>query len=309
MFERLATFRVLYRILKTAGLTPCTLSRIFVALSRSCWLVLLAACSSAATAPPRSETPTSVAPSPRVRAPASDELARSPTLQPLAWLLGTWSGNGAEVTFAAVEGAIYGVEIGSDGHVDLVVLDDGEGRKPADGTLRCFVLPGAEVVDDRPCALHDRVLELDDTRYSLVGDGLSMTRGARTVVLSPASPSSAPAIAAADRAFSQATREHGVAGWVGAFATDGAMISEAGKIAGAKAIEEEMSAFLAAGTLAWAPNVSGQHAGVGYTIGKATYTPKSATAKPFGTTYVTLWKREGDAWKVARDTGRAVNAP
>lgn len=245
----------------------------------------------------------------------------SQALVPLDWWLGAWEGDHGEEHWVAASGAIYGIGLGKDGGFEVMIVDDGEGPGKPDGKLRFLAIPGgtgstqfdlsklddggatfANPAHDFPKTIHYRRADANGLAATVAGDGKSEQFAFR-----PGSPTSAPELEAADRAFAADTAARKIDGWLAAFAPDGGMLRKGKRIEGAAAISEVMKDLLASGTLAWAPIASGKRDKVGFTVGKATFTG----AKPddnWKSTYVTIWKQQADgAWKVWFDTGRVVN--
>lgn len=244
----------------------------------------------------------------------------SPALAPLAWWLGDWAGDHGSEHWVAAGGALFGVALGADGGYEVMIVDDADGPGPADGVLRFFAMPGgasqdifagAEVGvdrvtfrrdgDDFPTAITYRKDGID-LIAELTGDDRARRFGFR-----PMTPTPAPALAAADRAFSDATAAGGVAAWSAAFDPAGAMLDDGRRVEGPDAVGELMRGVLEAGTLRWAPLASGQRGEVGYTVGTAQFTPRAGGAG-WRSAYVTIWRRQPDGgWKVWFDTGRPIN--
>jgi hypothetical protein len=82
------------------------------------------------------------------------------------------------------------------------------------------------------------------------------------------------------------------------------MWRKTGRIAGAQAIHAAIAKTLAAGALQWTPVSAGKRGAFGYTLGTWTFT--AAGKHGAHGSYCTIWKREGDAWKVAFDIGRSA---
>lgn len=266
----------------------------------------LAACPRAGSKPP---------------APPPDPAAElSPALAPLAWWLGDWAGDHGSEHWVAAGGALFGVALGADGSDEVMIVDDADGPGPADGALRFFAMPGgagqdsfagAEVGVDRVTFRRDG----DDfpTAITYRKDGIDLIAElasgdrARRFGFRPMTPTPAPELAAADRAFSDATATGGVAAWSAAFDPGGAMLDDGRRVEGPAAVGELMRGVLEAGTLAWAPLASGRRDDLGYTVGTARFTPAGGGAG-WRSAYVTIWRRQPDgAWKVWFDTGRPIN--
>lgn len=251
----------------------------------------------------------------------------SPALAPLAWWLGAWqsqdptAGNDGNETWTAADGALYGVALHSGGHFEVLIVDDADGPGPADGKLRLFAMPdgraavafaakdpaaGTAIAFANP--QHDWPKTIG---YARDGAELVAKLGddpLETIKYKPIDkPARAPELEQADLAFAKATAEQGAAGWVAAFATDGAM-GRKDKLIERKDIEAAIAPVLADGKLVWAPMASGVLGDVGFTVGKAHFEPKSGKpADAWKSTYVTIWRRDSTGWKVRFDTGRPVN--
>ena len=256
---------------------------------------------------------------PEPPAPGSAEL--SPALAPLAWWLGDWVGEHGSEHWVAAAGAMYGIALDKSVY-EVMIIDDADGPGTGDGIRRFIAMPGGtRSVEFREVKMEAQSASFTnpthdfpvDIAYRRDGDALIATlsgHGQPEQVFrfrrGPAAARS-PELEAADIAFSDATGARGVAGWVAAFAPDGAMLRKSGRIVGADAIGAAMKPLLSEGKLAWAPIASHREGPIGFTVGKATYT----AAKPedsWRSTYVTIWKVQPDGgWKVAFDTGRVIN--
>ena len=117
------------------------------------------------------------------------------------------------------------------------------------------------------------------------------------------------AVAAADRAFNAATSERGAEGWVEYFAEDGYMVIEGGIVPGPDSIRAVMTPFFADTNLSltWDPVEADVSAAgdLGYTRGRFLRQRRLDDGRVVSArgTYVTIWKREDGAWKVALDIG------
>lgn len=117
---------------------------------------------------------------------------------------------------------------------------------------------------------------------------------------------------AADRAFDEATRTRGSAGWVSFFDADGAMIqANRGEIRGLEEVAEAIRALDDPSfALTWEPlRAQGSDDGtLGYTVGRyeRTVAGDSGTVVSGGL-YVSVWRRQPDgSLKVVMDLGNPV---
>jgi ketosteroid isomerase-like protein len=257
---------------------------------------------------------------PKVTSSAESSSELSPALAKLAWWLGDWEGAHGSEHWIAASGAVFGVGLLKDGSFDVMVIDDSDGPGKPNGRLRLYAMPGGTKSVEFAGATfgattakfenpeHDFPKWIDyrregDALAAVVGGGDQEERFAFERVAMPR----APELEAADRAFSDATGQRGLAGWVAAFEDHGAMITARGRVEGRDQIGQAMEELLANGKLAWAPIASGRRGEVGYTVGKATYTGTLETDR-WRSVYVTIWRKQPDGtWKVAFDTGRVVN--
>jgi len=259
---------------------------------------------------------------PPAQPPAANAAELSPALAPLVWWLGDWESDAGTEHWIAADGAVYGVALSRDGAFEVMIIDDGEGSGPADGVLRFLAMPGGErQVEFRARDVGEAAATFENPQhdfpkaiaYERAGAELKATLsgdGARTIGFSfrPTTRTAAPELEEADRKFAADVDAGGVDAWVNWFAPDGGMMRASGRVERA-AIEGFMKDVFAEGMLAWAPIASGRAGAIGFTVGKATFTPSAGTAG-WKSTYVTIWKQQPDgAWKVGFDTGRVVNAP
>lgn len=247
----------------------------------------------------------------------------SPALAPLSWWLGTWDAEdgSAREHWAANGGALFGVALDAKGGFEVLIVDDGEEGKPADGALRLFAMPGGGVpveFQQREVAgqgasfgndAHDFPKLVSYRRDAAAlhaevsGDGKSIPFSFKRVD----DPPRAPELEAADLAFAADTARRGVNGWVAAFEPEGWMHAGAEKRVGADAIRATMTPFLGRVRIDWAPVTSARRGELGFTLGKATFTDDKDGSSWKGV-YVTLWHLQPDgSWKVRFDTGRTVN--
>jgi ketosteroid isomerase-like protein len=184
---------------------------------------------------------------------------------------------------------MFGVWFAKDAYT-IHVVDDGEGAKPPDGVLRFIA------IEDGRSYTESRDLDAAALRaFGHVADAKSTTRAA------------APALEAADRAFAADVKARGADGWLAAFDPHGGMLRKGTRIEG-DAIKGTMAGLLSDGVLAWDPIASGVEGDVGFTVGKATYTPTKPDGDHWASTYLTIWHHQPDgSWKVLFDTGRVVN--
>lgn len=282
--------------------------------------LLAAACGSSA---PAAESPKPAASS----ALSATTAELSPALAPLSWWLGTWDADdgSAREHWAANGGALFGVALDAKGGFEVLIVDDGEEGKPADGVLRLFAMPGGglpiefqqrEVVgqgasfgndahDFPKLVSYRRDAEggRDALRAEISGDGKVIPFGFTRA----GDPPRAPELEAADLAFAADTAKRGVDGWVAAFEPEGWMHGGGEKRVGAEAIRATMAPFLGRVRIDWAPVTSARRDDLGFTLGKATFTD-SKDGSSWKGVYVTLWHRQPDgSWKVRFDTGRTVN--
>ena len=266
--------------------------------------LLLAACAG-------SPKPTTAGP------PAVAEL--SPALMPLAWWLGHWQGAGGDEHWVAASGALYGVAFDHKGQFEVLIVDDSDAGKH-DGVWRLWAMPGGtkQVMFTRTMHTDRSAVFANpehDAPKSIMYERKGIDLVARltggfdfTFKFKPAAYVPAPELEQADLAFAAAVKERGVPAWVDAFAPDGWMWGKTGVVPRDK-IGEHMAPVLTSGVLRWAPIASGKHGGLGYTVGKATFSGKTK-ADGWRSTYVTIWKQQPDGgWKVLFDTGRGVDEP
>lgn len=274
-------------------------------------LTVLSACSASAPRPATPAIPTHNA-----------EL--SPALAHLAWWPGVWTAAGTTEHWVAVSGALYGIALHDDGAFEVMIVDDAEGEGAADGVVRFLAMPAGKTrtefrestrasTEAMAQAIytneqHDcpKSISYARTKAILVA-ALGGCERPIEIRFAQGTAPPAPELEAADRAFAADTTKRAIDGWMSAFAPDGAMMRETGRVERA-AIPELMAELLAAGTLAWAPIASGLRGDLGFTVGKATFTKRGETAVAWRSSYVTIWQRQPDAsWKVLFDVGRPVN--
>jgi ketosteroid isomerase-like protein len=254
-----------------------------------------------------------------VPAPSTTARQLSPALEPLAWLEGHWN----FVHWHAAGGAMYGISI-TEEEFNLYVIDDAPlSGGTTDGKLRAFYshngTPMVELdgtVTGPTAVAFVAMTDSGQLRHEWSREGDALTglfskpdypmEGYTTHRL-PHGFVGAPELESVDRAFSDATRERGIEGWMAAFEPDGSMHRKNRQI-GLDSIRDMMEPLLANGTLTWAPlaSVIRLDVGVGYTVGTATYTAKTS-ADSWRSSYVTIWAKQPDGtWKVRFDTGRPI---
>jgi ketosteroid isomerase-like protein len=285
-------------------------------------IALVAACGSGASSSggPGSE----IKPPPTLSSPT--QLVGSPALMDIAWLRGDWAQAEPDLQmhWNAAGGALYGVSLFESALYSVEIIDDAAGPGPADGKLRLYTFPGGmpgfELVGQagkgRSVGFFDRATAveqsyaLDDTnRLHLTLNVADMTE--RNELVAMASPSRAPELEDADRAFAADVAKRGVAGWVAAFEPTGFMLSgesmkEKKPMRGA-ALGDMMKPLLESGALTWEPVASGVRGDLGFTVGTGTFVSSDAKAS-WKSSYVTIWAKQADgSWKVRFDIGRPVN--
>jgi ketosteroid isomerase-like protein len=215
----------------------------------------------------------------------------------LSWLEGDWGA----AHWRRAGDTLYGVVLRDDGGFTVQVIDENPRRlsMSVDGEPMIEMAATGSAAGAVTFANGSQPLEIRRT-----GDALVVTVSNVTSTYARTEPATAPALEAADRAFSDATVAHGVDGWAAAFASDGVMLQKSGAISGS-AIRDTMKPLLDAGTLLWAPLASAVRGDLGFTVGTATYTGKDP-ADHWKSSYVTIWRHQGDAWKVRFDTGRPI---
>ena len=116
----------------------------------------------------------------------------------------------------------------------------------------------------------------------------------------------------ADRDFARDTGKRGIDGWVGALAPDAARVDLHGAIARGPAGARIQDAALFADPdvrLTWEPTDAGvfEDRRHGFTRGRYKVLTTGPEGKEprvtAGGAYLTIWRREGDGWKVILDTG------
>lgn len=121
----------------------------------------------------------------------------------------------------------------------------------------------------------------------------------------------AEALMEADRAFASAAARRGLEGWVSFFAEDAARVDLRGEIArGTEAIRAHDAALFAdtATRLRWWPTDAGlfRDGRHGFTRGRFELVRLEEAGPPTVLSrgsYLSIWRREGEQWKVILDTG------
>ncbi|HWO24412.1 MAG TPA: DUF4440 domain-containing protein [Kofleriaceae bacterium] len=259
---------------------------------------------------------------PSGKAGGSAEQELSPALAPLAWWLGDWKAeDGSSVEhWTAVAGAIYGVSLQGQDTFEVMIVDDGEDRGKPDGILRFIAMPGGQrsvEFRQRTIAEQSALFANDDhdfpktIRYFREGAALGASLAGDDerkvdIRFQKLAAAGAPELLAADRAFAADTAKRGVDGWVDAFDPEGFMMRGDGEQIAREALAEQMRPILTSGRLEWAPIASGGNDKLGFTVGKATFTATAGGERRL-TSYVTIWRKQGDGtWKALFDTGRIV---
>lgn len=121
------------------------------------------------------------------------------------------------------------------------------------------------------------------------------------------------ALLAADRAFAAATAARGLDGWMDAYAADAVRLRLGGSAAEGSVAQgtDAIRAFDAAlfedpaVRLVWDPTDAAPFADgrTGFTTGRASVVRVATADTLYRGTYVTIWRRDGDGWKVILDTG------
>ncbi len=244
-------------------------------------------------------------------------------LSKLSWWLGDWTSVDGQEHWVAADNAMYGVSLNEGDRWEVMIVDDAEGGGAPDGVVRFIAMPGgsrsvefrAETIDAQTALFanpaHDSPKKIG---YARTGDALRATLYADsnrliTFDFTRADLPRATALEQADIAFSEATQQRGVEGWISAFDSSGGMMRKGARITGA-AIGEMMQPVFAEGSLIWHPIDSGVRGSIGFTVGKANFVGAKSKTIEWRSTYVTIWKQQPDqSWKVLFDVGRPVNEP
>lgn len=243
----------------------------------------------------------------------------SPALAPVRWMVGDWEHEGGREHWVAAAGVFYGVGFHAGGGFEAMIVDDAppDAVGKPDGTLRLYAMPGgaAEVLFTATAsgageARFENPAHDDPTviAYAPADDGLTATvigpNGEMVIPMSSVAAEPAEDVEEADRAFARATDEGGIAAWVAAFASDGAMMSKGTRVEGAAAIGALMGPLLARSELLWEPvwsrvSPDGRYAA---TVGRAR-TVEQARVTWRGS-YLTVWRADAEGWKIILDVGR-----
>lgn len=188
-----------------------------------------------------------------------------------------------------------------------------------DGPLTFTAIPAGEAIVDFGVAVAADELRItnpahDDPTaivYRRRGDGLAIAldgaAGPRRFELRARAPSPAPALEALDRAFAADSAIRGGAAWAERFEAEGSTWSRGStRSDGPEAIGAGIDAMRANGhDLAWDPAVSGlAPAGdMGFTSGRYRIRERETGDVTSTGIFVTIWRRHGDQWRIAFDTG------
>ncbi len=232
-----------------------------------------------------------------------------PTLADLHWLEGSWHSERLDSRWQVVNGVMWGVALNDRGFEVNIVDRFGERADAGPLTLLSIVDGKAAMRFGLDAATPGELrfagatgtVRVTKTAAGWRGqftppngapEGFDMT--ARELV-------SAPELEDADRSFAVDTARSGVAGWLAAFAPDGALWRAQGRVEH-DGIAAEMTPLLASGKLTWQPHYAGRRAEVGFTLGTWAYADGKDVASG---SYVTIWKHQPDgSWKVVFDIGR-----
>jgi len=231
---------------------------------------------------------------------------RPPSLDDLAWLIGTWSAPGSSVSWDNVAGAMYGVSLRDDGF-ELSIIDDNDdaghptpvtmiamtdGRDPMSFTLTKATRDGARF------ASSSATVQLAKAPHGMTGTFTHLQDPPVTFTLAAAPGTPAKDLEEIDRKFDLDSAARGADAWVEMWAPTGGWGEP--RIEGADAIRAAVTKRAAKGSLRWKPTTSGVRGGYGFTLGTWIF----GEGKAHGS-YVTIWQRQPDnAWKVLYDTGR-----
>lgn len=248
----------------------------------------------------------------------------SPALAPVRWMVGDWEHEGGREHWVAAAGVFYGVAFAADGGFEVMIVDDApaDAEGAPDGTLRLYAMPGGadEVLFTRVAGegagLRFENPQHDDPKaivYEPATGGLVATvigadaDNPMTLPMTEISGEPFPDAEDADRGFAKATDAGGIDGWLAAFAADGAMMRGGKRVEGADAIRGLMGPMLGRGDLLWEPTWSRQSADGNFaaTVGRARMVSQARVT--WRGSYVTIWRRSAEGWKVVFDTGRGEN--
>jgi ketosteroid isomerase-like protein len=200
--------------------------------------------------------------------------------------------------------------------IDLVATVEGCGggeraaRRLVAGSDRYSLRPS-----DVPCETVVSPLLPSDPEKPMRRFTSSTTAGLLAVVLTACHAAEVhrdrEALLQADRDFAAATGRDGVDAWVNAFTDDGVQFGTAGAvIRGHDAIRRHMAPFFANASmrLEWVPTEARTGGGLGYTFGRYRITRRdaadTATVSVVETgTYLSIWRKGPDGWKVEADIG------
>lgn len=234
---------------------------------------------------------------------------------PAELLRGDWTASsfGTTVTWmrpGRADGAIYGVALSDPPAV--WVIDDEPTDVPADQRwLRLTAYePGADTARacdedrDQPEGLWFTCADEHGGTFRFVQNGDMLdyefqtdTAGPFTIHHSPAEAAPAPDVEEADRRFDADVAARGVDGWTAWFAADAVMWDGLARVEGLGAIEALMTPTLESTGMRWQPKHSRTSGNVAATTGVSQIGDRTGT-------YVTVWRQDGDGWKVIFDVGR-----
>jgi hypothetical protein len=188
-----------------------------------------------------------------------------------------------------------------------------------DGPLTFTAMPAGEAIVDFGVAVTEDELRLtnpahddptdivyrrEDDRLAIALDGAG---GSRHFELRARAPSPAPALEALDRAFAADSAVRGGAAWAERFDANGSFWSRgSSRLDGPEAIGASIDAMRANGhDLAWDPVASGlAPAGdMAFTTGHYRVLGRESGEVAGTGIFVTIWRRHGDQWRIAFDTG------
>lgn len=145
------------------------------------------------------------------------------------------------------------------------------------------------------------------TAPSATASAVACLLGLAACAASPGADATREELLAADRTFATATAEAGVDGWLASFAEDGMMIQAGEEVRGHAAIRQAMTPLLpdSSTRLTWEPLTAeaSPDGALGYTIGRYRIYRTSNDSVLTRGTYLTVWRRTGEGWRVAVDIG------